>query len=218
MMSGNAGAITDDVAGDTYQERKELGRCTYPGCPDPACEDAGMCQLHRDRAAARQQKWRQKRARLAKQLLATRKAKSQCLRCGSKRVSGGEHCAKCLVVVGEAAKQRDGVCIKVRDKLATIEAHTKIDAGGRSRYIGQGKRGRQSVASIDSKDFDYAEDALRKMRAGFTLAANPELSRLEKRDAEQAANAFGDLANRFVEDIQARHGHFVDPSDRKGGG
>ena len=216
-MVNNGGAITDDVGGHSYQERKETGRCTYPGCPDPACEDAGMCQPHRDRARSRQQKWRQKRARLAKQLLATRKAKAQCLRCGAKRVSGEDHCAKCLVVVGDLAARTQGVCIKIRDNHAQIEAATKIDAGGRSRYVGQGKRGRQSVASIDTKDFDYAEDALRKMRAGFAFAAGTDLSRLEKRDAGSAANAFGDLAIRFVEDIQARHGHFVDPAGRKGG-
>ncbi len=218
MMAGNGGAITDDVGGYGYQERKIRGLCTYPGCPELACEDAGMCELHRARARSRQQKWRQKRARLAKQLLASRKAKSQCLRCGGKRVSGEEYCAKCLVVLGEAEKRTQGACIKIRDKQAQIEAATKIDAGGRSRYIGQGKRGRQSVASIDAKDFDYAEDALRKMRTGLAFAASPGLSRLEKHDAESAANALGDLAIRFIEDVQARHGHFVDPATRKGGG
>lgn len=222
----NGGAITADVGAPSdepldYQQRKEIGQCTYPGCPDPARDDAGTCAKHGKQKARALRRLRRKRAKLARRLLAKRIAKKLCLRCGARRLSGEEHCAKCLVVAGDIAAKAELACRKSRSKKADrIEANTSIDRDGRSRYRGTGKRGRQSVAAIDEKDLEYALDALQRMKSGLafaTSAATAQLPRLQKQNAINAALALGDQCCRFVEEVLGRHGHFgpVDPEPSK---
>lgn len=218
----NGGAITADVgAPSDYERRKELEVCTYPRCPNRPDERPGMesneCEQHHDASIARKRKHRRRRKRTRRHEKRARREeqkkwrlKKLCKQCGAKPLRGEKYCALCMVATGRAPAV---IADNSRDKAARIAANTRIDKTGRSRHHGQGKRGRQSVGAIDAKDIDYAEDALRKMRAGLVFASNPELSRLEKHDAVNAANSLGDLVIRFVEDVQSRHGHFgtVDP-------
>lgn len=211
----NGGAITADVgAPSDYERRKELEVCTYPGCSEAPDERPGKesneCEKHHDASIARKRRHRRRRKQAKREARKIWRLKKLCTRCGAKRLRGEKHCALCLVATGRTPAM---IADNPRDKAARIAANTRVDKTGRLRHHGQGKRGRQSVGAIDAKDIDYAEDALRKMRAGLAFASNPELSRLEKHDAVNAANSLGDLVIRFVEDVQARHGHFgaVDP-------
>lgn len=212
-MVRNDRAITDDVGTPSepldYQQRKERGVCTYPGCSDRAREDAGTCEKHGERDAKRKRRSRRRRRKLAKILLARRIAKKQCKRCGGKRLSGEDHCAKCLLAVGEIEKKARLACHKTRDKKSDrIEINTSIDKDGRSRYRGQGRRGRQSVAAIDATDLAYAADALKRGTDGLAYAGSPTvaaLPRIQRDDLKLASLGEVQLAYRFLGDVLARH-------------
>lgn len=215
-MVNNGGAITDDVHLPLdYQKRKELGRCTYPGCPDDAREDAGTCERHGEQDRRRKRRSRRRRARAAKVLLAQRRAKKQCLRCGGKRLSGEEHCAKCLVTIGDITARAELVCHKGRDKKSErIEINTSIDKDGRSRYRGQGRRGRQSVAAIDSTDLGYAADAMKRGADGLAYASSAavaSLPRIQREDLKRASTAELLLARRFLDEVLVRHRVVIAP-------
>jgi hypothetical protein len=213
MFNSNRAAIADDISSPsvgegeprTYQERKERGVCTYPGCPSSQGEESLRCPKHSELDAKRKARWRQRQAKI----LRVRVRKSQCLRCGGKRLSGEEHCGKCLVTMGKAER----ASLNSRDKNARIEAATSVDAGGRSRYRGQGRRGRQSIAATDAKDLEYAVAALRRGVDGLELAASPvvaALPRIQREDVKRASDAQLLQAYRFLGEVLARH-RVIDP-------
>jgi hypothetical protein len=136
--------------------------------------------------------------------------KRLCLRCGSKRVLGEEHCTKCLVLRGAAlARAADKRVDNKRDRIAD---RTTIDADGRSRYRGQAKRGRQSVAQVDEQDLRYALESIQKAKDGlaFVAALPPGMPRVQKQDAIHAALSLADQGARFIDEVLGRHNYFGD--------
>lgn len=222
MQATNKSSITEDVCRIAdeepldYQARKERGVCTYPGCPEPAREDAGTCEKHGERKARTKRRLRKRRKKLAKILLARRIAKKQCVRCGGKRLSGEEHCANCLLAVGDIATKAQLVRGKARGKKAErIEINTSIDKDGRSRYRGQGKRGRQSVAAVDATDLAYASDAMKRGVDGLAYSRSStvaQLPRIQREDLKKASLAELLLARRFLDDVLARHRVIAPPA------
>lgn len=209
--------VTDLVENLDYQQRKERGICTRPGCPHPACEDSLLCKKHR-MLAARALRRHRRRRRKAREIAEKRwAAQRRCLGCGEKRLKGHEHCAKCLVRFDRVEKLVGNH--ERNPKADRIASNTSIDADGRSRYRGQGKRGRQSVAQLDDQDFRFALDALQKARDGIAFIAQKAagLSKNERKAAIDAALAHALHSSRLVEDVLDRHGFFgkVDP-DAKG--
>lgn len=223
MLASNRDAMTPDVSSPTpgddddaplgYHERKVMDLCTYPGCPNPPDRRPGKesceCEEHHDATLARKKRSRSRKRRARNKLRKIWRKKKLCLGCGGKRLPREKHCMKCLVAIGTTA---DRAATKSGDnKRDRIEARTTIDAGGRSRYRGQGRRGRQSVVSVDAKDLEYAIDALQRTRDGLTFAAAPENAAIPKsarRDAINAALSLANHASRFIDDVLARHGYF----------
>jgi hypothetical protein len=215
MLASNRGAITPDISTPTpaddeslgYHERKERQICTYPGCPDDAGE-TGECDRHTARSRRRKRRWKRQQLARQKTLLKIWARKRRCLRCGAKRVSGHEHCTKCLVAIGTAPIVSGD---KQVDKQQRIAAATTIDADGRNRYRGQAKRGRQSVAQLDDQDLRFALEALQKARDGIawlSTVADGAMSKNEKQDAIGAALAHAIHSSRLVDDVLERHGYF----------
>jgi len=200
----------------TREDRKVAGVCTYDGCGEDADDESVECPKHRRKSARRKARWRKAKRKLARKLLAKRIQKKLCMRCGRKRLSGHDHCAKCFIAIGEGVHV---VCPKNGDKKsARITANTSIDADGRSRYRGQGKRGQPKRGAIDAKDLGYALDALGRGVKGLAFADALEgtaLTKAQRVEARGEALAQLDQAQRFIEDVLDRHGYFgkTDPDE-----
>lgn len=218
MLVSNRPAITEDVACQQreidesrldYQTRKERGVCTYPGCPNEPDErqnqESSECETHHEASKARKRRSKRRKKRARKALKKIWRSKGLCLGCGSKRVPREKHCAKCLVlIVGVPIVESD----KKGDKASRIAAHTSIDRDGRSRFRGQGKRGRQSVAAIDSTDLTYAADALKRGTDGLAYSSSTavsQLPRIQREDLKRASLGEVLLARRFLDDVLVRH-------------
>lgn len=209
-MVSNGGAITDDLAYSSYQEKKEAEVCTYPGCAEPPDarpgKESAECEEHHERSKARQRRAKRARSRARQALRKIWRKKKLCKLCGDKRVPKQKHCAKCLVAIGGVSSA--AVNKQVNKKAARIEANTSVDRDGRSRYRGQGKRGRQSVAAIDSTDLTYAADALKRGTDGLAYSSSTavaQLPRIQREDLKRASLGEVLLARRFLDDVLARH-------------
>jgi len=219
MLASNRAAITEDVSSPTpgddddgplgYHERKLLGRCTRLGCPLDARPDANQCPKHSEEEARRKRKTRRARRKARKLARKLWRKQNRCLGCGRKRLRKETRCIICIVAAGDA---RTLVVRSDGTKKARIEAATSIDRDGRVRYRGQGKRGRQSVASLDAKDLDDARDHLQSGIDGLTAVATAlaNLPRIQREGAKGAALAELRLAYRFVGEVLVRHG-VIDP-------
>jgi len=208
-----------------YHEKLTRQICTYRGCNEPPLEDSNECAKHTPKSRHRKRRWWRKRAarlkaerkRLKKQRKMFAKRK-RCLVCGAKRVKGQEHCVKHAVRIGDLDKL--ALDKPLDNKAARIAAHTSIDADGRSRFRGQGKRGQPKRGAIDAKDLSYALDALGRGIKGLAFAealiAQP-FTKAESKEAESEALAQLHQAKGFVEDVLKRHRFRLietDPADK----
>lgn len=192
-----------ETAAETYQQRKELGLCTR--CGQPAADDSSLCPEHRDdhRAAAN---------RYAESLRAERSAKGQCPYCPRKRETklkdGEAMCPACRVERRRMPRSL-GVVDKVVDK-AKIEAATRKDGDGRTRYHGQGKRGQQPKYQLNVQDLRHVKADFEKFESGVVWLAGPDAEQRHKTDrdkVEWATANCGGRAARRINDILERLGH-----------
>lgn len=202
-----------DVSSD-YQQRKEAGRCTYPGCEQDAAEDSSLCGEHRD-AQRHRVKLAMRRRRK------DWKAKKLCVRCGRRRSPGSSWgCPKCLVQTGRAVttgvNKSTRIAARVAARTEAVDEHV-ADGYRRKRFRGQDRRGRQTNQQIDEQDLDDAIERLRRAKAGLALARSPEvqqLPRIQREEAKREALSQADHGLRFVEDVLERNRY----NQRKGGG
>lgn len=179
----------------TYQERKEAGICTRPGCEQAAAEDCNLCPRHR---ADNQKYARRKRL---KQRAVWKKARL-CLRCGRKRRQGSKWCTACLIKAGKLKKQE-----RQNPRQITTD-RTWTDATGRERYHGQAQRGRQPIFQLDDQDLEYALEAIQRARVGLAAARAPAMELLpkaERMDAIRAALSLAHLGQRHLDEVLERN-------------
>jgi hypothetical protein len=190
-------AIVEDAKQLGYHERKERSICTRPGCNADPADDSNECPPHRDDSRTR--KARSKRRKRSK----WRRLK-RCMTCGRKRLRGRKHCAKCTARLGYTKAARGDKSVdNERDRQFTNAMET--DGWTRSRYRGQGKRGRQSTVQIDDQDLRYAIDAIQKAKNRLMFVSDAEMPRSERQDAIRAALAQAAHGVRFVEEVLDRH-------------
>lgn len=198
---------------DTYEARKISGRCTR--CGQPAADDSLLCAPHRDdaRAAVRKSKAKSRRAR---------RRQRRCVDCNQR--SRTYRCTACQIRVNRL-RVNNGANKRVDTKRERIAAATKISTnkseGGRVRYHGQGKRGRQSGAQLDEQDL---RDARKDLEAGTEALGHCQtpavktLPKIQRDDVERAALGRLASAGRWIDEVLVRH-HYerveIGPSDEK---
>lgn len=206
--------LAADVSSD-YQQRKESGRCTYPGCDQAQGELTLLCDVHAVAARAR------RRRSESKLRYALRKAK-RCADCG--KPSKQYRCPACRIVVGRgiglrANKSEDKsqrIAARVAARTEAVDEHV-ADGYRRKRFRGQDRRGRQTNQQIDEQDLDDAIERLRRAKAGLALARSAEvqqLPRIQREEAKHEALSQADHGMRFVEEVLERNRY----NPRKGGG
>ena len=203
-------AVANQIAAATprldlsYIDRKLAGLCTRRGCKLKALDDGQLCKKHRTAARRATKRWD---AKMRKQ----RRAAGQCASCGAK--SKAYRCLTCRTKRrARIATGTDNGLDKYAERMDRIRARTFVEADGRTRYRGQERRGRQTVADLDEQDIDLAILYLTKCRGALRYARRPEAAdvpRIQRREAEHAA--IGELAMglRFGFDICVRNGYPV---------
>lgn len=194
----NADAITCDVGKLSYQERKELGRCTRSGCPTEAADGHQLCEKHR----AEQNR---NNARYDRDLRAARKARGECPRCGT--AVGELGCLPCRIRRGRVKSiGRD----KKLDSASKFREHMHADGFARTRYHGQCERGAPSTATLDAQELAYALKSITKAVEGQKATTAAELSGASKAEIKAAEMTWLDeaaLAVRFVDELLDRRRH-----------
>jgi hypothetical protein len=182
---------------EVYEQRKLAGLCTR--CGVPALEDGQLCAAHRD----------YERNRTQATITAMRKARRAagcCIRCGRK--SKRAECVACLVRAGRlprSAIPRSNPTVTQSRVDVVVEA----DGYERRRFVGQGRKGAPSKATLDRMDFKDVAKAVAKfveqVNGGYKLV---DEGKLLPGDADAIAVAALDqlaLASRFIDDILDRH-------------
>jgi len=186
-------------AGNLYEDRKLDGKCTR--CGSPADGDSLLCVPHREADLKYQRKSKKKLRR-------QRRKEGRCAMCGCKAdlyrclPCQAKHCASSVTGVSDGVQKFD-------EQLERIRSRTFLEADGRVRYRGRERRGRQSVADLDSKDLALVRTYLAKYEAAIDYARRPEAAdvpRIQRDEAVRAANDYLRLAGRFANDILVRNG------------
>jgi len=197
----------------TYQERKEAGVCTRPGCNQPAGEACNECPPHQfdTQKRARRRRIKNRRAWRKKRL---------CLRCGGKRKQGRTWCAACLVREDRA---RSIASHKPRHNDDRTDRVLEGDGYARTRYHGQARRGQQKRYQLDLQDLDDAIARLQRAKRGVMLAAEAEeqqMPRVQRDEIRMEAMSQAAHAIRFVDDALDRNhyerGEMIDSGGKTG--
>lgn len=183
-----------------YLRRKLAGTCTR--CGAPADADANLCRDHLEDQRKRV------RASDKKRRDALRKAR-KCIDCRSP--SKKLRCRSCGRLHRDSMRDRRGA-YKI-DRGANTQAPIpdptwRADSDGWVRYRGRARRGPPEIGTLDGQDLDYAADAIGKAKAGFELtrtAAVTSLPRIQREAADREWLAYLDLAERFFDEVRARH-------------
>lgn len=191
----------------TYEDRKLGDRCCYGSCPKPKTDDSDYCAEHRDK--------RRERSKLAMRAIRKQKRKDRkCLWCPKKAMVGRWSCPACTIKVGD--RLREVVTPIVSMKADRVRAVTEGDGRTRLRYIGQGKRGAQSVAANDTQDLADILKLTQRCKDGLAfMAAQLEIGRQQRKAGEHEALGFLHLAQRLIGDVLQRH-RYVTPTAADG--
>lgn len=194
-----------------YAARKESGLCVRCGVKLASDSMSLFCDPHaadnRRRAAAAQRKVRGER----------RKA-GRCIYCGGAAdgIRCPAHQVKRTITKTLAVNKVVSKLGELSARFERIRAQTILGEDGRTRYHGQLRRGRQSLARLDEKDIDTAITELLKAKDGLRLARAPKnakLPRIQRKEADHAALSMAHLAIRVVMDALVRNGYPVDVDD-----
>lgn len=195
-----------------YERRKANGLCTKCGVDSPDDQLCPGC------SAAK----REARAASATRQRAARRKKKQCARCGLPSPERYE-CTACAIASGREPRRSSAVGTAVGTAraerptaipishgaihAARRAAATAVDADGRTRYHGRGKRGHPSRADVDAFDvrimrteLDRAEVAL----ARYHDAANQDRPRIQRDEPLREALGHLDLVSRQIEEFVER--------------
>lgn len=139
-------------------------------------------------------------------------ASGLCPHCGNERPARSKSCLACRVRRRRlTADQRASIKKVADDKAARIAQATRVHADGRERYHGQQRRGSQPMLQIDEQDAQWASDLITAGLEGLRFFESPEVQargRFEREDVKGAALSHFDRAQRHLEDILERRGHF----------
>lgn len=178
-----------------YRDRKihEPPICARPGCLAGPADDSDLCPAHRD------DKRRRQRESVAAARAKLRRRRLCAGGCGRK--SARYRCPRCRIVVGRAPVGR---------VARGVDNSARIRKGedGRTRYHGQGRRGRQTHANLDDQDLEDAIKMLEQARIAIAYAASPEVKswgRIAQADAMRAALSKVALGIRLAEEPLERH-------------
>ncbi len=187
---------------DVYQARKEQGLCTRCGLPasdDQLCGDCAS-RLRPMIAASVQRLRRQRRKR------------KQCARCGERSPDRYE-CLKCLLKLGRMPKSAMPAHGKPTVDPATgfqdrVEQSPDGKLRARRRFVGQGKRGRQSGAQLDNQDLDDAKSCMDHgvyALEYFRTDAVQVMPKVQREDVKAAAIAKLKQAQRWLGEVIDRN-------------
>lgn len=183
--------LVHEVPGDPplskYEQRLLDGECTRCGVElSEERKEAGhsMCAkchgyvLKAKRRSAKKQRLRWKRKRL-------------CGQCGKQRRPGGKLCPGCTVKCGVVPKSLvDHYVDHGRDRTdeqwgARVEQSPDGKPRARRRFLGQGKRGRQSGAQLDEQDLVDARRCIEEGWLGLVYYRSSEVQALPRIQREE---------------------------------
>jgi hypothetical protein len=184
---------------DGYQARKESGWCVDDGCPERQSDDCLRCPRHR----------KMRNASSARYIAKRRTAKKLCSRCVKRpRARKSSRCLICLKATG---RQNPGVDRSV-DRPAWREDLEQSPDGklrARTRYHGQGKRGRQSIGQLTDQSGTEARKSLERgldELAVFHSDESKQLPRIQRDDIRSRGNALIAQVERWCQEIRDLNG------------
>ena len=215
----------------TRIQKQIAGKCCYSGCRDDAMDGSDYCEPHdaheRGRAANRQRRHRQKVAdaglciagcgrKVARQRGKDGRVKRRrCATCRKEHRKQAQNARARMCVTGEERGVTGNASdLSVTGWRVTLEQSPDGIPRERSRYVGQGKRGRQSIEKLDEQDRAEAVRHLELGVAGLRRLNDPEVRALPPiQRAEVTARVLDQLqqARRWIAEIHDRHS----PKSRK---
>ena len=179
---------------EVYEQRKLAGLCTR--CGVAAVDGQQLCQPHLDYQRDVTSTW------IAKRAAARRKA-GCCIRCGRK--SKRAECVSCLLKVGRLPRSAAPSNTKQTLDQSRVDVVVEADGYERRRYVGQGRKGAPSKATLDRMDFKDVARAVEQVRIGYAVIDDGKLGEAEADAMALAALDQLALASRFIDDILDRH-------------
>lgn len=192
-----------------WQAAQEEARCARAGCALSLADGAAYCSEHhedqkrraRESAARRRERW---------------EAEQLCTRCGGVRYQGRALCRMCLKSLGRITED---VVDNVIDKPRTVRTVRRLEQSPdgkprlRTRYVGQGKRGRRPQSDLDREDLEAAIKALALGSDGLRywrqVDAERQIPRVQRDDVKHQALAKLVQAGRWIVEVIKRHGYEV---------
>lgn len=207
----------------TYADRKEQGLCVSRGCRRSASDESALCAIHHRKRKRANKEWRQRQRD-------ERRERGLCVWCPQRRaggparsVAGSTACLTCQIARRRLPKTVEGVGAVVDsspDRAARIAAMTRKDAGNRTRYHGQGKRGMQPKLQLDGQDLGFAREELDAGLAALKILdtdAVKAMPRIQREGVTSAALHQLQRAIGHIEDVLERRGHFKVRHGRRDG-
>lgn len=213
MLLGATTASTEALVTVAADPRLCARRC----CGAPALDDAELCEPHDDaekeRVASAVQRGRDRR-----------RAAGECRDCGAKCAKPTRdpsapypRCKACRILAGRFMAQSTAVVTRMVTAKGShstrISMATRVDGTGRTRFHGQQKRGKPSMATTNTATMDLIDRECREARAAVLLAfaaETDELPRIQRYEARHAALALWKLAAREILDMCVKNGVEVD--------
>ncbi len=161
---------------DLYHQRKADHLCVR--CGKPAAPDSDYCAPHE-----MDQRWREAKAQ-ARRRAAFRKRKL--CGCGRKPMGKLKLCGVCRTRLNSLPLR---LVNKAVNKRSLIAERTVVDKEGRSRFLGQSRRGAPSVAKTDDWHIQLAVKELAAAVDGHAYYQSAEVQampRIQREDIRQA--------------------------------
>lgn len=202
----------DEITGDTveavtatgkttgYYDRKAVGQCVYPRCPEEACVDSVLCEGHRA----------DKRNRTRRSQNALRKARRRaglCPRCGE-RAGEDYMCSVCRVRYARIRRGGDGKREDNSTDRTTRTSAGESDGYARTRFHGQARKGAPGIDEQDQFERKIVDSAVRRYLAASEWLASPQgkqASREERDATRMEALHQLELATKAADDILERN-------------
>jgi hypothetical protein len=202
--------VADDIPLSKYEQRKLDGECTRCGVElteERKDDGESMCaKCHGYVRTAKRRSAQKKRA--------VWKRKRLCGQCGKKRRPGGKLCPGCSVRYGSVPRHLvdhyvdHGIDRADEKWRTTIEQSPDGVMRERRRFVGQGKRGRQSGEQLDEQDLIDARRCIQDGWLGLAYFRSAEvqaLPRIQRDEVKREALAKFERGQRWLEEIIDRN-------------
>lgn len=194
-------------------DRKRLAVCRWcaePVAVKPNGKPAAMCVEHLAVEAERS-------ATKREVLRAERRARGECESCG--KPSNAGRCIRCSIYTRNLPVTLHATVTRQERNTVAAQA-TVIDKDGRSRYLGQQKKGAPSKAVLARQDAKDLRDAARELlKSADAIEASggadwQSMPRIQRDAYKREILSYADFGVRMAESVLDRHGYGTEATER----